>query len=295
MSPQSTLLLAFPEHTGEGERLAAALGCPFAAVRIHHFPDGESLIRLPPELPERVVLYRTLHHPNAKLTELLLAARGAREVGARELLLVIPYLCYMRQDKAFHPGEVVSQRIVGRFLGELCDGLFTVDTHLHRIDHLEEAIPSGGVNLSAAPLLGRLVAERRPGALLLGPDAESAQWVASAAGAGGLDHAVARKVRSGDRSVSIHLPEREFRDRRVVLLDDVASSGMTLARAAEAVLAAGARSVDAAVTHALFAPGAEEAIRSAGIDEVWSTDTIPHPTNSVQMAAPLAEAIRAWR
>ena len=79
----------------------------------------------------------------------------------------------------------------------------------------------------------------------------------------------------------------------MVILDDVASSGHTLARAAERVLAAGAASVDVAVTHALFAGDALALIRAAGVGEVWSTDCIVHASNAVQVAPMLAEALRS--
>ncbi|MNN79753.1 Ribose-phosphate pyrophosphokinase 2 [compost metagenome] len=77
----------------------------------------------------------------------------------------------------------------------------------------------------------------------------------------------------------------------MVLLDDVASSGRTLARAAELLLAAGAASVDAAVTHALFAADALEIIRAVGVREVWSSDCIGHPSNAVSVAPLLAAAL----
>ena len=129
-----------------------------------------------------MVLLRTLDHPNEKLVDLLLAARTARLLGARHLTLVAPYLAYMRQDMAFHPGEAVSQRIVGRFLADLFDAVITVDPHLHRIARLAQAVPvAQAVVLSGAPLLADLIAQRRPGALLVGPDSESAQWVSQAA------------------------------------------------------------------------------------------------------------------
>jgi len=117
--------------------------------------------------------------------------------------------------------------------------------------------------------------------------------VAQAADRHGLERAVCRKVRHGDRQVDIELPPQDWRDRQVVILDDMASTGHTVARAARLVLAAGARSVDVAVTHALFADGALDTLRDAGIDQVWSTDCIPHATNVVPMAPVLAQALKA--
>ncbi len=288
-----TCLLYFDDEADAALRLANLAGLSPVVIQRHRFPDGELKLRLPPALPERVVLLRTLAQPNEKLIELMLAARTARELGARHLTLVAPYLAYMRQDIAFLPGEAVSQRIVGQFLASLFDAVITVDPHLHRIAALQDAVPvRQAIVLSGAPLLGEWIAQRRPNSLLIGPDSESGQWVAQAAAGRGLDHAVCQKVRQGDKAVQIVLPPVNVQGRAVVLLDDVASSGRTLARAAQLLRAAGATSVDVAVTHALFAGDALQVIRDAGVAEVWSTDCIAHPSNAVSMAPAIAQALR---
>ncbi len=292
----SALLLYFDDEQAAAERLAAAAGLRAAAIERHRFPDDELRLRLPlaagEELADTLVLYRGLERPNEKLVELLLVAGEARRLGARRLLLVAPYLAYMRQDIAFHPGEVVSQRVVGQFLAERFDGVITVDPHLHRIAALSEAIPRGAaVSLSGAPLLAGLIARQLADPLLVGPDAESRQWIEAAAAVHGFDYGVCSKIRHGDRQVDVALPEVAVRGRAVVLLDDVASSGQTLARAAALLLAAGAASVDVAVTHALFAAGALEVIRAAGVRHVWSSDCIAHPSNAVSVAPLLAGAL----
>ncbi len=286
------MLLYFDDEAAMAARLSAEAGLTPVAIERHRFPDGELKLRLPPQLPERIVLLRGLQQPNEKLVELLLVAQAARELGARHLTLVAPYLAYMRQDMAFRPGEVVSQRVVGGFLAGLFDAVITVDPHLHRIATLGEAIPvADPVVISGAPALADWIARERPGALLLGPDEEAAQWVAQAAARISHDSAVCRKVRHGDRAVEIALPEVELQGRQVVILDDMASTGHTVAQAARLLLAAGAASVDVAVTHALFAEGAEQALHEAGVGAVWSTDCIPHPSNVVAMAPLLAQAL----
>ncbi len=292
MKPLPAMLLAFDDEADLAARLAEAGGWPLALIGRHRFPDGETRLRLPPELPARIVLLRGLHQPNDKLTELLLAAAGARELGARHLTLVCPYLAYMRQDMAFTPGEVVSQRHVGRALAAWFDAVVTVDPHLHRVHRLDEVVPGRrGVALSAAPLLGRWIAERLPDALLLGPDEEAQQWVRAAAQVRGLDHAVCRKQRHGDRAVDVSVPDVAVRGRRVVLLDDVASTGRTLAEAARGVLRQGAASVDVAVTHALMVDDAWVEMQAAGVRHLWSTDCVPHASNAVSVVPLLAEAV----
>lgn len=286
------LLLYFEEEKSQATQIAKAAGMALACISRHRFPDGELKLRLPDTLPPRVTLLRSLHQPNEKLLELLLVARTARTLGGEHLTLVAPYLAYMRQDIAFQPGEAVSQRIVGGFLADLFDAVITVDPHLHRISTLQEAIPAPqAIVLSGAPLLADWIALHRKHPLLVGPDEESAQWIAQAAKRHGFDFAVCHKIRHGDRSVEATLPHADIAGRAVVLLDDIASSGHTLASVTRLLMAAGAATVDVAVTHALFADGAVDLIKEAGVSSIWSTDCIPHPSNVVSMTPLIAATL----
>lgn len=286
------LVLGFTDSDDQAAGLAAALDAPRALIDVHRFPDGESRVRLPTDLPEHVVLCRSLHYPNEKLVELMLAAGAARALGAKRVTLVAPYLCYMRQDKAFHPGEAVSQGIIGRFLADLVDAVVTVDPHLHRVHDLAEAVPAGrAVAVSAAPAMGAFLAARGSRPLLVGPDQESEQWVATAARVARLDYVVAHKTRRGDRNVEVRLPEHDYTGCDAVLVDDLASTGRTLAGAAVALRDAGAVRVDVLVTHALFVGDALDTLMATGVSELWSSDSIPHASNAFALAPDLAAAI----
>ncbi len=286
------LLLGFEDYRPQGEALAHTLGIPYATVNIHRFPDGESKVTLPAPLPAEVILCRSLDHPNDKLIELLLAAKTAREKGVERLTLVAPYLCYMRQDIAFQPGEAISQRIIGGFLGELFDKVVTVDPHLHRIERLEQAIPGReAVALGTAELMGRFLAENTSRPLLIGPDAESEQWVRAIAEPAGLEYAVAAKERLGDREVHITLPDHDYHRHEVILIDDMISTGRTLINVAEQLKRQGAQTIHCLVTHALFSDDVTQALNNAGIIHIWSSDSIPHPTNAVALAGLLAGSL----
>jgi ribose-phosphate pyrophosphokinase len=288
------LLLAFDDEAGLAAALARALDLPLARIERHRFPDGELRLRLPPRLPAEVLLLRGLYPPNDSLVELLIGAPAARALGARQIALVCPYLAYMRQDMAFEPGEAVSQRHVAALLATTVDALVTVDPHLHRIASLAEVMPGRRtLAVSAAALLGQCAARHAERPLLLGPDEEARQWVAEAARHHALDHAVCRKRRLGDRDVRVELPAIDLAGRAVVLMDDVASTGRTLVEAAAACFAAGAATVDVAVTHALFVGDALGALRAAGVRHVWSTDSVPHAGAAVSVAPLLAEAVRS--
>lgn len=289
---ESSVLLYFDDELTLAQALGREANLPLACIERHVFPDGEIKLRLPVPLPCKVVLLRSLHQPNTKLVEVLLAARTARELGAQHLTLVTPYLAYMRQDIAFQPGEAVSQKIVGRFLAELFDAVITVDPHLHRISTLREAIPCPqALTLTAAPLLADFVHSQCQDALLIGPDEESQQWISAAAQQHGFDHGVCRKTRHGDKHVEVELPDVPVYGRHVVLLDDIASSGHTLAQATRLLLQAGAKTVDVAITHALFSGDAVQVVHNAGVRHIWSTDTVAHESSCVSIAPLLARAL----
>lgn len=290
-------VLAFDDEREMAAALARALDVPLALIERHRFPDGELKLRLPATLPSCVVLLRSLHQPNEKLVELLIAAPAARELGAQRLLLACPYLAYMRQDIAFSPGEAVSQRHIGGLLASRFDAVVTVDPHLHRIAALHEVMPGcEAVSLSAASLIGAWVARHVSQPLLLGSDEESAQWVSEAARACSppADHGWCVKQRRGDRDVEVTLPPGiDCRGRAVVLIDDMASTGRTLMAATRLALAAGAVSVDVAVTHPLFVGDALAELRVSGVRHVWSTDCVPHASNAISVVPLLADALRA--
>ncbi len=287
------MLIGFDDYEVQSQMLAEALDMPCRTIKRHRFPDGEIKLSLPSSLPAHVIFCRSLDHPNEKLLELLLAAKTARELGAKVLTLVAPYLCYMRQDIAFHPGEAVSQRIVGQFLAELFDHVITVDPHLHRISRLSQAIPlQQALNLNATEPMGQFLRNNGQQFLLVGPDAESEQWVAAIAAHAGLDYCIAHKHRRGDKDVDVELPEYDFSGRDIVLIDDVASTGHTLEMAARELKQRHAGSISVLVTHALFVDDACSRLEQAGVDNIWSCDSIPHPSNCLSLGPLLAKGLR---
>lgn len=286
-------LFGFAECREAAKALADELGIGFHEVAVRSFPDGESLVRVP-AAAETVLLYRSLDNPNAKLIELILAAAAARGNGARRVMLVAPYLAYMRQDMAFHPGEAVSQQVIGHLIASHFDGLLTIDPHLHRISTLGEAVPGiPALSLSAAPVLASAITrEEQP--VLIGPDSESRPWVEAIARPLGLDVLLGEKQRNGDRDVELVIAGLEHvAGRPVVLVDDVISSGVTMIAAAGQSLRAGAASVEALATHCLASDEDLARMRDAGIARIRAMQTVGGPTACLPVAALLAAAIRA--
>ncbi|TAH65202.1 MAG: ribose-phosphate diphosphokinase [Rhodopseudomonas palustris] len=286
-------IVALPESSEAARRLAVRLGVPIDLIEQHRFPDGELRVRVGDVAPT-MLIYASLDRPNDKLIALLFACEALRRGGAQRIVLIAPYLCYMRQDTAFRPGEAISQRVIGQLLGRAVDRVITVDAHLHRTPEISAVFADiEAENLSAAPamaaaLSGSLAADT----IVVGPDAESLPWVSNLASRLGCDCAVATKTRRDDRTVEVGFADpTQFVLRPVLLVDDIVSSGGTLIACAKALRAAGATYIDAVITHALFPLGMLQAFSSAGIRTMRSTDSVAHPTNAIALDALFAEAL----
>lgn len=284
-----------PHGAADARRLAACLAVPLHEIAIHTFPDGELRVGAWPVSAVSIV-YAALDRPNDKLLALLFAAESLRRNGCTRLVLVAPYLCYMRQDTAFHPGEAISQKVIGRLIAESFDRVITVDAHLHRTVRLSDVCPGiDADNLSAMPAIAKHLRADGfdPKTVIVGPDAESRAWVNELSALLGVSCIVAKKTRLGDRSVEMTLDDpKVLEGRPALLVDDIVSSGGTMKSCARAVIAAGATSVDAIVTHALFPPELMAEFTRSGIRSVRSTTSVPHVTAAIALDEVLSDALQ---
>lgn len=283
--------LGLPELSAQ---VAAIAGDP-ATITLRRFPDGETYVRFETEVRGRdVVIVANLAGPDEKLAPLLWVAATAKDLGAGRIGLVAPYLPYMRQDARFQTGEGVTSRYCARVLSSHVDWLVTVDPHLHRYGSLDEVYTIPSRVVTAAPLLAQWIARQVPAPVLIGPDAESAQWVHAVANAVNAPYAVLAKTRAGDREVRLEAPDlREYRDRAPVLIDDVISTGSTLAEAARLVLGQGLAAPVCLAVHAVFSGQAYESLIATGCRAVITCNTVPHLTNAIDVSGPLNEGIRS--
>lgn len=295
MSRANVILHAFADEAGPARALADALGIACRLVDVHVFPDGEVLPTVP-EAAATTIVYRSLARPGDRLLPLLLACDAWRRAGAARLVLVAPYLCYLRQDAVFAPGQPNSQSVIGDLLGARFDRIATIDAHLHRTPSIAHIFPrTDATNLTAAPAIAAWLAHARAGLdVVVGPDVESEPWVREAAKALGVPYRLFSKTRRGDADVRLALQNpHEFSGRAVALVDDICSSGGTLIKATELLAAAGARDIVVCVTHALFDAAVGDRLRAAGATAIVSTDSVAHPTNAIALATLLADALRS--
>lgn len=287
-----TTLYAMPGNEAFAESLSRHTGYARKVLFVHHFPDGETLAQMEaPGNGDDVLLVCTLDRPDAKLWPLMMAASTARELGARRVGLVAPYLAYMRQDARFRPGEAISSNIFGAWLGRTFDGLVTVDPHLHRHQHLAEIYsrPSRVVHVVAE--LTAWIAANVDKPLIVGPDGESTQWATAVANLLCAPSVIAQKVRHGDHEVDVHLPEPiRWDDHTPVLLDDIISTGKTLVETVRRLRALTAKPPVCVAAHGVFAEGSLEALRGEGVGQIVTSNTIANEAAQIDVSMAVADA-----
>ncbi len=287
------LLLAFPGNEVIGVSLAAALATEYTVPEIHHFPDGETYVRLNADIKARdIILVCSLDKPDPKFLPLIFLAETARELGARSVGLICPYLAYMRQDARFKPGEGITSVYFARALGQHFNWLVTVDPHLHRRKSLSEIYTIPAVAVHAGSAIAAWVRDNVPMPLIVGPDSESAQWVAEVARGANAPFIVLEKHRYGDRAVEVSAPDmRPWRDRTPVLVDDIISTAQTLIKSSLSLQAAGASSIIVVGIHGLFAGRAYNELSASGVQKIVTCNTVAHPSNAIDVTAFLAGAV----
>jgi len=286
------LIIPLPGNEAMAQSLAEIMGAELGALESHSFPDGETYMRIKTAVEGRTIaLVCTLADPDRRFLPLSFAARTARALGAGRVGLVAPYLCYMRQDKSFLPGEAVTSRHFADLVSAEFDWLITVDPHLHRYKALSDIYAIPGRALHAAPLLGAWIGRHVNQPYLIGPDEESRQWVSAVAGICGAPYCVLTKQRLGDRSVRI-APEglKPLGSATPVLIDDVISSGKTMQEAIRIARPFSTRKPVAVTVHGLFAEGADVMLEREGATLI-TTNTLPHASNRIDVAALIAPAI----
>lgn len=288
------ILLPLPGNEALAENLATGLGARSGKLAVRRFPDGESYVRIDsPVRDAEVILVCTLDRPDEKLLPLYFAASTARDLGAARVGLVAPYLAYMRQDQRFQPGEAITSTCFARLLSGCVDWLVTVDPHLHRRHDLGEIYPVPNRSVPAASAVASWIRGHVDHAVLIGPDAESAQWVEAVAAAAGVPFRVLEKVRRGDRNVQVSLPDlRGLTERTPVLVDDIISTGRTMIEAVRQLRRVASTPPVCVGVHAVFAGNAYPDLVAAGAGQVVTCNTIAHPSNQIDVAALLAEAVR---
>lgn len=281
-----SILFALPGNEKFARRLAVLLGTEEGKAEIRSFPDGESYVRILSDVRERiVVLVCSLHHPNEQILPLYFLGKAAKNLGAKSICLVAPYLAYMRQDRRFQTGEAVTSEYFAQLVCSFADSIITSDPHLHRRDSLSEIYAIKHKTVHAAGHISDWIKKNLRSPVLIGPDAESEQWVAEVARKAGAPFTVLQKTRRGDRDVAVSVPQLEkYRDHTPVLVDDIISTARTMIETAKQLKNLEMKQPVCIGIHAVFAGNAFRDLLDSGVEMVITCNTVPHATNGIDVS-----------
>ena len=297
------LIVAGPGDGACARAVAERIGGDVAATTIRQFPDSELYLRIDTPVAGRTVwVVCTLHPAGEKILPVYFLASTARDLGARAVYLAAPYLAYLRQDIRFHEGEGITSRYAARLLSSVFDGIVTVDPHLHRYQALDEVytIPSQVVH--AAPRIAEWIRAEVEKPVIIGPDAESEQWVRAVAAEIGCPMLILHKVRRGDRDVSISPVDAAIESGlhiawmavTPVLVDDIVSTARTMIETIVELRRVAPPPPVCIGVHAVFADGAYEDLCAAGVARVATCNTIPHDSNAIDVHDLVADAVHSF-
>jgi len=275
------------------KRLSKKLKANFVKSQLRVFPDGESKITLSSE-PKKgtiVVVQSTYPPVDTNLLQAILLVSKARQFSTN-VILVIPYMGYARQDREFLPDEVVTMQVIAKlFKTAGASKIIVVDIH-SLIGLKQFKMPAK--NVSAVPELVRYFKKLRlKDPLVVSPDLGGKERAKEFARHFKTDFIVLKKQRNRKtgkvKIVSSNLSDVSGRD--LILVDDMISTGGSIIKATEFLKKQKCKRVYAACTHALLIGEAEKKIRKSGVTQIVSANTIPSKTSVVDVSSIIAKAI----
>lgn len=284
---------------GIGEAVASEAGWRHCEAVRKVFPDGERYVRIPEDCSlkgERAVVVQSMYpNQDSMIVEALLAADALKSVTGLEPVAVVPYLAYARQDRAFLPGEAVSVRAVLRALRSAgYGGLVVLD--VHKEDSLKH-FRGRFVNVLPVDTLAKALEGVVEMPLVISPDEGAARRAEALSRALGTEYRIVEKFRDRLTGEIRHrfAPMPEVRGRDVIVVDDIVSTGGTMASVVGFLREQGARKVVVAVSHGPLTKKALARLMDAGVTKIFSMATtcrrLEHPL--VTYLKPVGEVLQA--
>lgn len=291
--PKSKVIFAFPEYYELAKNIVERTKFEYGDLSIREFPDKESFVQIFTEVKNKeVIVLCGLDKPNKKIAPLIFLADLCKDLGAKRVKLVAPYLGYMRQDARFNPGEAITSASFAKMISNYFDSGITIDPHLHRYESMDQIYKFPFKVLHAAETLSTWIRTNIEKPILIGPDIESTQWVKSVAKKARVPFLILHKTRRGDRNVEISVPDVEkYRKHTPVLVDDIISTARTMIGTVKHLDAAGMQKTICIGIHAVFAGDGYEALRNSGVADVITCNTIRHRTNKIDISEIIAKEL----
>ncbi|MCQ5337062.1 MAG: ribose-phosphate diphosphokinase [Candidatus Methanomethylicia archaeon] len=274
------------------KKLAKIMNAKIANLEYKIFPDGESYIRIVDDVKDDVVIVNSTYpNQDKRLIELFLLIDNLKDLGAKKIKVVVPYIAYARQDMRFREGEVISINTILKLIEKIgADEFITIDIHK---EHSLNTIKIKAKNLNAIEVIAdylKNISFNEP--YVLAPDKGALERAKKLGEIMKCEYGYFEKYR--DRisgAIRIEGIDIDFKDRDVIIVDDVISTGGTIANTAKIVKEKGAKRIIAICTHALLIKDALEKMKNAGVDEIISTDTVENEFSKITVAPLIAREL----
>ena len=275
------------------KELSKKIKANFVKSEIKVFPDGESKITLIGKISKKksIVLQSISPPVDTNLVQILSLITKAKE-NSSEVIVVIPYMGYARQDREFLPGEIVTMKVLGKlFKSAGASKIIVVDIH-SSIGLKHFSIKTK--NVTAIPdLVGFFKKLSLKNPLIVSPDQGGKERAKEFAKEFNSDYISLEKTRdrkTGKVKIKTKNLE-EVKNRDLILVDDIISTGGSIIKATQFLKKQKCRKIYVACTHALLMNDAEKKIKKAGVTSIISTNTIPGKTSKVNISKTIAKAI----
>lgn len=278
-------VIAGSASLGLGEKVAAELGMDFIRPHVERFPDGELYVRIDGDVDDEVILIQTTY-PNEKILEMFLLQDALKEMGVERIITVIPYFGYSRQDKIFKRGEAISARAMVKHIEMNANHFIGMDLHSENVLQWF-SIPT--VHLHATKPIARWL-ESKGVDMVISPDKGGYKRARYVANEMGVEFDYLEKTRLSGTEVIIKPKNLDVRGKVVGIVDDIISTGGTIARAADQLREQGAERIYAVCTHGLFIGRSLENMKK--VNDFAATDTIEGLNSKITVAGVIAEALR---
>ena len=279
------------------EKICASLGCPLGKLVVTHFSDGEFAVSYEETVRGRDVFLVQSTFPNSdNLMELLLMIDAAKRASARTINAVIPYFGWARQDRKDKPRVSIGAKLIADLLRVAgINRLITMDLHADQIQGFFD-IPVDHLYASAV-ILPYLESLKLDNLVIASPDVGGSKRANTYAKYLGCPLVLCNKTRARANEVESMQIIGEVEGKNVVLIDDMVDTAGTIAKAADVMIAAGAKSVRACASHCVMSGPASERVQNSTLEEIVFTDSIPYNNNcakvkQLSVADMFAETIR---
>jgi ribose-phosphate pyrophosphokinase len=269
------------------EDLSKILKAPLAKTMTKRFPDKELYVRLLDDLEgEEVVIVQTTY-PDPNIIELFLLQNAAIEAEVESITTVIPYYGYARQDTMFKKGESISAKALAKLISINSDRVITVDPHK---EYILDFFETEAFSCSAVENIAEYF-KTKDLDLILAPDKGALERAKNASKITACDYDYMEKTRIDGKTVEIKPKNLDVKGKKVGIIDDIISTGGTMAKSINELRKQGADKVFVSCTHGLFAGDAIKKLKSAGCDEIISTDTIENDYSKVKIASTISKSL----